>query len=100
MGMGQNSAHSHWVLLALSKPEDAEKFDLIITEIEESSEAKRRGLKEGYEILKVNKTKVEDLETLKDLIDRSLGEQGSVLLQVETEDGAVGHFEPVNYRFV
>ncbi|MDR8391162.1 trypsin-like peptidase domain-containing protein [Aliifodinibius sp. S!AR15-10] len=80
-------------VMALSKPENAEKFDLIITEIEESSEAKRRGLKEGYEILKVNKTKVEDLETLKDLIDRSLGKQGSVLLQVETEDGAVGHFE-------
>lgn len=80
-------------VMALSKPEDARKFDLIITEVEEQSEAKRRGLKEGYEILKVNKTKVEDLKSLKDLVDQSLAKQGSVLLQVETGDGAVGYFE-------
>ncbi|MFH5831207.1 trypsin-like peptidase domain-containing protein [Halalkalibaculum sp. DA384] len=80
-------------VMALSKPEDARRFDLIITEVEEQSEAGRRGLKEGYEILEVNETKVEDLETLKDLIDRSLQRRGSVLLQVETADGAVGYYE-------
>ncbi|MDX1638233.1 MAG: trypsin-like peptidase domain-containing protein [Balneolaceae bacterium] len=80
-------------VMALSKPEDARKFDLIITEIEEGSEAQKRGLKEGYQIKKVGETAVEDMKTLQDLVDRSLEDRDSVVLQVETEDGAVGFYE-------
>lgn len=80
-------------VMALSKPEDAGRYDLIITEIEHNSEASRRGLKEGYQIRKINDTKVEDLKTLKDLVGQSLKKRGAVILQVETEDGAVGYFE-------
>jgi len=80
-------------VMGLSKPEDARRFDLIITEIQMNSEASRRGLKEGYQIRKVNGSEVEDIETLSDLVRRSLDERGAVVLQVETEDGALGYFE-------
>ncbi|MDX1617137.1 MAG: trypsin-like peptidase domain-containing protein [Balneolaceae bacterium] len=83
-------------VMGLSKPEDSRRFDLIITDVESNSEASRRGLKEGYQILKVNETEVEDIQTLSDLVRRSLDEKGSVMLQIETEEGALGYFELKN----
>ncbi len=80
-------------VMALSKPGDAQKYDLIITEVEKQSQAGRVGIKEGYEIKKVNETEVEDLETLRDLIDRSLEKQDSVLIQVITTEDAVVNYE-------
>lgn len=80
-------------VMGLSKPEDSRRFDLIITEVDSNSEAARRGLKEGYQIKQVNDTEVEDIQTLSDLIRRSLNERGAVVLQVETEEGALGYFE-------
>lgn len=69
-----------------------EPAELIISEVERESEAFQKGLKEGYIIKKVDDQKVEDLESLKDLVNRSLARSNSLLLQIETKDGANGFY--------
>lgn len=82
-------------VMALSPPgEDAEALpELIISKVENGSEAYRKGLKEGYIIKKVNGEKVGDLESLKDLISQSLENNRSAMLQIETNEGAIGYYQ-------
>jgi len=82
-------------VMGLSKPDDPEKYDLIITRVNKGSEAWNRGLREGFLIEEVNEQKVEDLDSLKDLIRQSLKEKGSVMLKIrrsENED-TIGYFQ-------
>lgn len=67
--------------------------DIIIARVEPGTEAGKRGLREGFIIQKVNGETVEDLGSLEDLMNRSLANTSRVLLQVETEEGAIGYFE-------
>lgn len=67
--------------------------DLVIINVVQESEAHKRGLKKGYIIREVNNEKVEDLETLKDLVNQQLRTDSPILLQIETEDGAIGYYE-------
>ncbi len=80
-------------VMALSGPNDAESSDLIITEVRRNSEAAEKGLKEGFRIKKVDNEKVENLESLKDLVDQILSEKDSITFEVETREGAVELFE-------
>ncbi|MDZ7715510.1 MAG: trypsin-like peptidase domain-containing protein [Balneolaceae bacterium] len=73
--------------------ENGEESNIVVTRVAEGSEAQKRGLKEGYVITKVNDLKVEDIQSLKDLMSASLNKSQSVLLQVKTEEGATGYYE-------
>lgn len=70
-----------------------EESSLIISDVESDSEAGRRGLKPGYTVLDVEGERVEDLQTMRDLVRRALDRNGSVVLQIETRDGTRGYYE-------
>lgn len=79
-------------VMALSTPEDPASYDLIISEVFPSSEAARQGLQEGQIIKKVNGIAVRTLDELgKQLAE--LEEGSSILLQVETQEGATGYYQ-------
>ena len=80
-------------VVELSSSEESEPTELIISEVERGSEAFKKGLKEGYIIKKVNDEMVEDLESLKDIVSRSLGSSNSLMLQIETKEGADGFYQ-------
>jgi Do/DeqQ family serine protease len=80
-------------VMALSKPNDIERYDLIITEVKRKSEAAKKGFKEGFRIKKVDDEKVESLESLRDLVNQILSEKNSITFEVETREGAVELFE-------
>lgn len=92
-GIGSATFDLGFKVMTFSNPEEPEQTDLVITNVVRGSEAHNRGLKKGYIIREVNNEKVEDLETLKDIINRQLRTGGPILLQVETEDGATGFYE-------
>lgn len=66
---------------------------LIVSRVEEGGEADRRGLRRGYRIVSVEGERVEDLQTMRDLVRRAMRENGSVVLQIETRDGTRGYYE-------
>lgn len=80
-------------VMALSKPNDLERYDLIITEVKRNSEASQKGFKEGFRIKKVDDEKVESLDSLKELVDQILSEKDSITFELETQEGAVELFE-------
>ena len=83
-------------VMALAMPEDHTRYDLIISNVKEDSEAWNRGLREGNMITEVNHQKVEELSALKDLIEGSLEEKNSVLLTIERDDNSIGYYELKN----
>jgi Do/DeqQ family serine protease len=80
-------------VMALAMPEDSESFDLIISKIIPSTEAARQGLKEGYIIKKVNGSTVETLNELTQYLREKTNKDASILLQIETPEGATGFYE-------
>lgn len=72
---------------AIPSAEDSEQMDLVITEVALGTEAFKQGLEEGFIIRKVNDKTVEDLQTLEDLIAEQIEVDGTVTLQVETQEG-------------
>lgn len=79
-------------VMALSRSTGDERYDLIITDVFEGSEAFEKGLQEGGRILKVGNEKVEDLESLNDLIAKNFEEKRSVLFEIEIRDGQTETF--------
>lgn len=79
-------------VMALSQRANPDSYNLIITDVVSGSEADRLGLKEGFRIKKINNQKVEDLESLKDLIAKNSDDQ-PFTLEVETREGKVKTFE-------
>ena len=80
-------------IMALAKPENSQAFDLLVSHVYKYSEAWNRGLREGQKILSIDEETVEDIETLKDLIDQQLNQNGSVSLKVENDENAIGFIE-------
>ncbi|NGP76655.1 PDZ domain-containing protein [Balneolaceae bacterium YR4-1] len=80
-------------VMEISSSDENEPTELIISEVERGSEAFMKGLKEGYTIKKVDDEKVEDLESLKDLVSQSLNRSNSIVLHIETNDGAKGFYQ-------
>lgn len=80
-------------VMALSKPENEQKFDLIITHVYKYSEAWNRGLREDQKIISIDEEKVEDLPSLKDLIALKLTNNKSVILEVLNKEEARGYIE-------
>ncbi|GAB5409211.1 MAG: trypsin-like peptidase domain-containing protein [Balneolaceae bacterium] len=80
-------------VMALTKPEKEESFDLIVTHVYKYSEAWNRGLRENQKIISVDEENVEDITSLKDLIQRKLTTNKSVILEVLNEEDATGYIE-------
>ena len=80
-------------VMALVKPENEETYDLIVTHVYKYSEAWNRGLRENQKIISIDEEKVEDLNSLKDLIDKKLTNRKSVMLEVLNEEEARGYIE-------
>jgi len=75
-------------VMALSKFDHPDTYDLVITDVVKGSEADNAGLKEGFKIHKIGNQKVEDLQSMKDLIAQILKDSNSVTIEVETQDHA------------
>ncbi|MFV1884653.1 MAG: trypsin-like peptidase domain-containing protein [Balneola sp.] len=80
-------------VMALVKPENEETYDLIVTHVYKYSEAWNRGLRENQKIISIDEEKVEDLNSLKDLINKKLTNRKSVMLEVLNEEDARGYIE-------
>lgn len=80
-------------VMALSKFDHPGSYDLVITDIVKGSEADKAGLEEGFKIHKINDQKVEDLQSMKDLIAQILKDGNSVTIEVETRDHATKLFK-------
>lgn len=80
-------------VMALLNPEKKNSFDLIISHVYKYSEAWNRGLRENQKIVSINKEKVEDLQTLKDLIAREFIDKKTIILEVLNEENAKGYIE-------
>ncbi len=80
-------------VMALSKKDDTENYDLIITEVTENSKADVQGLKEGYVIVSVEGQKVDDLETLIDLMDQNLKSGTTVTVEIKTPGDSYKNIE-------
>lgn len=80
-------------VMEISSSNNSEPTELIISEVDRDSEAFMKGLKEGYTIKKVDGEQVEDLQSLKDLVSQSLNRSNTVVLQIETNDGATGFYQ-------
>lgn len=76
-------------VMALPRSNEPNTYDLIITDVVKGSEAFNNGLKEGFSIKKVGNLKVEDLESLKDLIAQNFDDQNSITFEVETQEGKI-----------
>ena len=66
---------------------------MIISKVYKYSEAWNRGLKKNQKIISVNEIEVEDLESLKELIDENLNKNKAVTIEVLDEDNARGYIE-------
>jgi len=80
-------------IMALAKQENANEFDLFVSDVFKYTEAWNRGLKKGQKILSIGEETVVDIETLKELIFKKITENNSVLLKIENEDRAIGYIE-------
>jgi serine protease Do len=80
-------------VMAIIESEESQTYDLIVSHVYKYSEAWNRGLRENQKILAVDEEKVEDLEGLRDLISRKITDNGSIILQIENEEQAVGFIE-------
>lgn len=80
-------------VIAIARSEKSGAYKLVITDVVTESEAYKQGLREGYKIKKVGNQKVEDLDSLKDLIAKFLNENGSIELEVETQEGSLKKIE-------
>lgn len=78
-------------VMAVSRSKDIR--ELIITEVVEGSEAFKKGLQEGFRIRKIGNEKVEDLQSLNDLITKNFAEDNTVLLVAEMQNGEIKTFE-------
>jgi len=76
--------------------QDTDNYQLIITKVYKYSEAWNRGLKKDQTILSVDEIKVEDLESLKELIAKNLTNNRSVTLEVFDKENARGFIELKN----
>ncbi|MTI87560.1 MAG: PDZ domain-containing protein [Balneolaceae bacterium] len=73
--------------------EEEETPEIVVTDVDQYSEAWNRGLKENQKIVSLNKEKVEDLSTLEELLTKQLNKNGSVILGVINDKGAQGYIE-------
>lgn len=98
-GSGDNSGMSFHVFEAfgftvqgLSAPEDPERFDFYIDEINPDSPAFRRGVPLGAQLIEIDGTTIEKRDQLEQLLEQSIKNQSPVELKVRTNQGSVGYY--------
>ncbi|MEX0685909.1 MAG: trypsin-like peptidase domain-containing protein [Balneolales bacterium] len=83
----------------LARSRDFNEYDLVITNVEEKSEAWKQGLRSDYIILKINGNKVENLKNLTYDIDQSVGQNKNIILTVRKRDNSEGDVEiPISWK--
>ncbi len=80
-------------VMALASPENPKNYDLIVTKVFKYSEAWNRGVREDQKITAIDKEKVEDLTSLKELMARNLNNNGAVTLEIIDDENAKGFIE-------
>jgi len=80
-------------VMAIAKPENSDSYDLMVNEVDKYSEAWNRGLQKGQQIIEVDETKVEDLQSLQDLITQGLKANNAVTVTIVTGNGARGYIQ-------
>lgn len=80
-------------VMALSKPQDPQRYDLIVSSVDEGTEAWKRGIREGDRILAVEGKEVEDLGVLRDLMRSATRTKQRTMLTVRKADGSTAYYE-------
>lgn len=78
---------------ALATPEDPDRFNIYIVNVNPDSEAWNRGIREGYELLEINNSEVATLPEVENEITDSEKNNRSLNLKIKTEDGATGFYK-------
>ena len=78
--------------MALARAGDRDGYDIVVTDVVDGSEAAQFGLKEGFVLRKVGDQKVEDLQSLKDLIAQ-FSTTSEITFEVETREGDIKTLE-------
>jgi len=79
-------------VMALARAGDQDGYDIVVTDVVDGSEAAQFGLKEGFVLRKVGDQKVEDLQSLKDLIAQ-FSTTSEITFEVETREGDIKTLE-------
>tara|TARA_R100001143_G_scaffold63545_1_gene71665 strand:+ start:81379 stop:82863 length:1485 start_codon:yes stop_codon:yes gene_type:complete len=82
-----------FTLRALSKPENPEHFNIYIQRVQRGSEAWNRGLRAGYELIELNGSVINDLDSVQDVINNTLKSSESLSLKVRSEAGDTGYYK-------
>lgn len=82
-----------FTLRALASPEDPEKYNIYILEVEPQSEAFMRGVEEGGELLELNGESAVNLEEVEKEIFDSLEKNRSLQMIIMTRNGSVGKYK-------
>ncbi len=82
-----------FTLRALSKPENPDHFNIYIQRVERGSEAWNRGLRVGVELIELNGSVVNDLESVQEVISNTLKNSESLSLKIRNEEGDTGYFK-------
>lgn len=82
-----------FTLRALASPEDPEKFNIYVLNVEPRSEAYNRGIEEGGELLELNGESANNLDEIENEIFDSLENDRSLRLKIITENGSIGNYK-------
>jgi len=76
----------------LSSPEDPDKMDFYIDDVEPDSPAFHRGLPVGGEISEINGKKVTDVQELEQIMFDNYANGSPIEFKITTEEGSVGYY--------
>ena len=85
-GVEYMSFSNGFTVMALAKAEDLERYDLVISRVDEESDAWEEGIREGQQILAVDGETVEDLDRFKDLVLESREGEQQLTITLENRD--------------
>ena len=80
-------------LRALSTPENPQKFNIYIQDVDRNSDAWNRGIRAGAELLEVNGMTADNLDLVQNEISNSLEKDASLEFKIETDDGIIGFYK-------
>lgn len=82
-----------FTLRALASPEDPNKFNIYILDVEPQSEAFMRGIEEGGELLELNGLTADNFDEVENEIFDSIENNRSLRLKVMTRSGVIGNYK-------
>jgi Do/DeqQ family serine protease len=82
-----------FTLRALASPEDPEKYNIYILDVDPQSEAYMRGVEEGGELLELNGQSVVNLDDVENEIFDSIENNRSLRMKIMTRNGEIGNYK-------